>query len=181
MWWTSRRRRMSSGNLRPAKHAANRFVQKPKMKLTARYRSLRASQGQLRNPDNPDRILESAAADKIRNYRDAYAVNRQVAFLPACMTTSGRIHGEFLRLLFFLSNKQADDYFAALGYEARKEEFCHRRGVFFYRNRCTIGLACAQAIALRGAPTTARRHVSAPRRRPPPHLAADNFRWADLS
>jgi hypothetical protein len=52
---------------------------------------------------------------------------------------------------------------------------CHRLGVFFYRNRCTIGLACAQAIALRGAPTTARRHVSAPRRRPPPHLAADHF------
>jgi hypothetical protein len=139
------------------------------------------TQGQLRNPDNPDRILEGDAANKIRNYRDAYAVNRQVAFLPACMSTSGRIHGEFLRLLFFLSNKQADDYFAALGYEAHKEEFCHRRGVFFYRNRCTIGLACAQAVALRGAPTTARRHVSAPRRRPPPHLAADNFRWADFS
>ena len=77
------------------------------------------SQGQLRNPDNPDHIsLESSAADKIRNYRDAYAVNRQVAFLPACVTTSGRIHGEFLRLLFFLSNKQADDYFAALSYNA---------------------------------------------------------------
>jgi len=29
-------------------------------------------QGQLRNPDNPDHILESAAADKIRNYRDTY-------------------------------------------------------------------------------------------------------------
>ena len=63
------------------------------------------------------------------------------------MSTSGRIHGELLRFLFFLrlSNKQADDYFAALGYEAHKEEFCHRCGVFFYRNWCTIGLACAQA------------------------------------
>jgi hypothetical protein len=30
------------------------------------------------------------------------------------MSTSGRIYGEFLRLIFFLSNKQADDYFAAL-------------------------------------------------------------------
>ena len=46
-----------------------------------------------------------------------------MAFLPACMSTSGRIHGEFLRLIFFLSNKQADDYFAALGYQAHKEEF----------------------------------------------------------
>jgi hypothetical protein len=122
------------------------------------------TQGQLRNPDNPDRILESAASDKIRTYRDPYQRNRQVAFLPACMSTSGRIHGEFLRLLFFLSNKQADDYFAALGYEAHKEEFCHRRCVFFHRNRCTIGMACAQAVALRGAPTVVRRHVPVPRR-----------------
>jgi len=51
------------------------------------------TQGQLRNPDNPDQIFESAAADKIRNYRDPYQRNRQVAFLPACMSTSGRIHG----------------------------------------------------------------------------------------
>ena len=89
------------------------------------------TQGRLRNPDNPDRILESAASDKIRTYRAPYQLNRQVVFLPACMSTSGRIHGEFLRLLFFLSHKQADDYFAAFGYEAHKEEFCHRRGVFF--------------------------------------------------
>jgi hypothetical protein len=68
------------------------------------------TQGQLRNPDNPDHILESAAADKIRNYRDTYRRNRHVAFLPACMSTSGRIHGELLRLIFFISNKQAEDY-----------------------------------------------------------------------
>ena len=49
------------------------------------------TQGQ---PDNPDQILESAAADKIRSYRDPDQRNRQVAFLPACMSTSGRIHGE---------------------------------------------------------------------------------------
>jgi hypothetical protein len=46
------------------------------------------TQGQLRNPDNPDQILESAAADKIRNYLDPYQRNRQVAFLPAFMSTS---------------------------------------------------------------------------------------------
>ena len=64
------------------------------------------NQGQLRNPDNSDHILESAAADKIRTYRDPYQHNRQ-----------------------------ADDYFAVLEYQAHKEEFCHRRGVFFHRNR----------------------------------------------
>jgi hypothetical protein len=115
-----------------------------------------ADQGSLRVTDNPDHILESAAAYKIRNYRDTYQRNRQVAYLQACMSTLGRIHGEFLRLLFFLSNQQADDYFAALGYEVHTEKFCHRHGVFFHRNWCTIGMACSQAVALRVAPTTAR-------------------------
>jgi hypothetical protein len=76
------------------------------------------TQGQLRNPDNPDHILESAAAHKIRNYRDTYRRNRHVAFLPACMSTSRRIHGGLLRFIFFISNKQAEDYFEALGLPA---------------------------------------------------------------
>ena len=75
------------------------------------------------------------------------------------MTTSGRIHGEFLRLLYFISNKQAVDYFEALGYDAHKAKFCHRRGVFFHNHRCTLGMACAQAVAMRGAPSAARRLV----------------------
>jgi hypothetical protein len=39
------------------------------------------TQGQLRNPDNPDHILESAAADKTRIYRDTYRRNRPSALL----------------------------------------------------------------------------------------------------
>ena len=63
-------------------------------------------EGQLRNPDHPGHILESAAADKIRNYRDTYRRNRNVAFLPAFMSTSGRIHGELLRLIFFVDSSK---------------------------------------------------------------------------
>ena len=81
------------------------------------------------------------SADKIRNYRDTYRRNQHVAFLPACMSTSGRIHGKPLRLIFFLSNKQAEDYFAAFGYQPHRQEFCHRRGVFFQQNQGTIGMA----------------------------------------
>ncbi len=70
-------------------------------------------------------------------------------------------------LIFFLSNTQADDYFAALGYQPQKQEFCHRCVVFFQQNRDIIGLACDQAVSLCGAPTTARRHVATPRDLPP--------------
>ena len=45
--------------------------------------------------------------------------------------------------------------------------------VFFQQNRCTIGMACAQAVALRGTPTTARRHVDAPRDLPPLNMTYD--------
>ena len=119
--------------------------------------------GMLRNPDRPDQILEQAAAEKIRHYRNPYRNNRAVAFLPVCMSTSGRIHAEFLRLLYFIANKQASDYFTDLGYEPHKEEFCHRRGVYFHKHRCTVGMACAQAVAIRSAPYVARRHADVPR------------------
>ena len=50
--------------------------------------------GKLRNPDHPDQILEGAAAVNIRNFRNPIRRNRQVAFLPACMSTSGLINGD---------------------------------------------------------------------------------------
>jgi hypothetical protein len=129
------------------------------------------NQGQLRNPDNPDHILENVAADKIRTYRDPYQLNQQVVFLQACMSTSGRIHGELLSLIFFLSNKQTDNYFAALGYQVHKEEFCYSSSVFFHRNQCTIGMACDQAVVLRVSPTTVCRHVTPPSILPPLHMS----------
>ena len=116
--------------------------------------------GTLRNPDRPDQLLDQAAADKIRNYREPYAPIGRWRF---CLSTSGRIHSEFLRLLYFLADRQASDYFTALGYEPHKEEYCHRRGVYFHQHCCTIGLACAQAVAIRGAPHVARRHAAVPR------------------
>jgi hypothetical protein len=45
---------------------------------------------------------------EVWKYREAYAApERHVAFLPAIMFTSGRIHGEFLHLLHILSHREA--------------------------------------------------------------------------
>jgi hypothetical protein len=132
------------------------------------------TQGQIRNPENPDHILESSAADKIRNYRDTYRRNLHVALLPACMSTSGRIHGELLRLIFFLSNKQAEDYFAALGYQPHRQEFCHRRGVFFQQTKPghhRDGMCSGCSVAWRP------HHRASPRRCPsPPAAPPDGLR-----
>jgi hypothetical protein len=68
-----------------------------------------------------------------------------------------------LLMLLLPASPQASDYFTDLGYEPHKEEFCHRRGVYFLQHRCSIGLACAQAVAIRGAPYAARRHAVVPR------------------
>ena len=41
----------------------------------------------------------------------------RLASLPAIVSTSGRSHGELLRLLYLLANKKATRFFQALGEE----------------------------------------------------------------
>ena len=66
------------------------------------------------------------------------------------MTTSGRISGDFLRLLYILSNRQAHNYFTRMGLlDPSTKAFKQRRGTYFYYDRAAIGLACAQATAMR--------------------------------
>ena len=123
--------------------------------------------GQLRYAD-PDMLLNNAANVKVRKYREAHAApDRLLAFLPAIMSTSGRIHGEFLRLLHILSHHQAVTFFELFGEQPTNNAFTFRRAAYFFHNRATTGLACAQATAMRThvAPHTIRRlRVS-----PPPH------------
>ena len=72
--------------------------------------------GQLRDHD-VNKLLETTARTKVARYREAYA-NRQgttYAFLPCVMSTSGRIHGEFLRLLYILAHRRTLKYFADMG------------------------------------------------------------------
>jgi hypothetical protein len=58
--------------------------------------------GHLKYPNNLDQSLNDSATDKIRKYRADYN-NRPpsvVTFIPAMVSTSGRLHSEFVRLLF---------------------------------------------------------------------------------
>jgi len=79
-----------------------------------------ALNGHLRYPNNLDKSLNDAAADKIRKYRADYNNNppSAVSFMPAIASTSGRLHSEFIRLLFLQAHRETDRFFAASGVQS---------------------------------------------------------------
>jgi hypothetical protein len=73
--------------------------------------------GNLHYPNDIDRSLNEATTDKIRKYRGDYNNNppSAVSFIPAIASTSGRLHIEFIRLLFLHDHRETDHFFAASG------------------------------------------------------------------
>ena len=55
--------------------------------------------------DTPDAPPNEAAKRKVNKYRNSYANNHSISFLPAITSTSARMHGEFLRLLFLQAHR----------------------------------------------------------------------------
>ena len=93
--------------------------------------------------DDPNLLLNNAASAKVQKYCEDYSasdVNK--AFLPALLSTSGRIHGEFLRLLVILAHRQTVKFIETIGEEPSNEAFNWRRAEYFFHNRATTGLAC---------------------------------------
>ncbi len=113
--------------------------------------------------------LDAAVQETLDHYQHDYS-ERNFFFLPAVTTTSGRISGDFLRLLYILSHRQAANYFTRMGIiDPSPQTFKQPRGSYFYYNCAAIGLACAQATAMRIdiAPTSALEKKPSPRSRPP--------------
>jgi hypothetical protein len=55
-----------------------------------------------------DRSLNEGTTDKIRKYHSDYNNNPpdEVSFIPAIVSTSGRLHSEFIRLLFLQTHRE---------------------------------------------------------------------------
>jgi hypothetical protein len=73
--------------------------------------------GHLRYPNNLDQSLDDTSADKIRKYRPDYN-NRPpspVSFMVPIPSTSGRLHREFVRILFSQTHRETDRFFASSG------------------------------------------------------------------
>ncbi len=73
--------------------------------------------GQLRYPNNLDQSLNDTSADKVRKYCSDYNMNppNTVSFIPTIASTSGRLHREFVRLLFLQAHRETDRFFATSG------------------------------------------------------------------
>jgi hypothetical protein len=126
--------------------------------------------GHLKYPNNLDQSLNDAAADKIRKYRADYN-NRppsEVTFMPAIVSTSDRLHSEFVRLLFFQAHRETDRFFSASGVQSvqsDRDQFHFRRTAFSQHLKSKVDLVLAKAEALRinlnidGVPIASKSHT----------------------
>ncbi len=64
--------------------------------------------------------LNEDANDKIRKYRADYNNNppNAVEFMPVIAGTNGRLHSDFIRLLFLQDHRETDRFFAASGVQS---------------------------------------------------------------
>ncbi len=128
--------------------------------------------GHLHYPNDIDKSLNEAAADKTRKYRADYDNDppTTVSFIPDVASTSGRLHSEFVRLLFLQTHRETDRFFAASGVQLAQTDrgqFHFRRAVFSSQLKSRVGLVlgCSFTCSLRvnlnidGAPITSKSHT----------------------
>jgi hypothetical protein len=126
--------------------------------------------GHLHYPSDIDRSLNEAAADKIRKYRADCKNNppHAISFMPAIARTSGRLHSDFVRLLFLQDHRETDRFFAASGVQLAQSTsglFHFRRAAFSSQFKSKVGSTLANAAALRinlnldGVPVTPKSHT----------------------
>ena len=86
-------------------------------------------------------MLSHRAQEKINKYRAGYAATDvRRAFLPAVVSTSGRIHGDLLRLLYLLADNKTKRHFRDLdeAIDDDSQAYCWRRSGFFWRMRASL-------------------------------------------
>ena len=97
-------------------------------------------------------VLRSVRSLCYAAYRQQYADNQNISFLPAIVSTSTRMHGEFLRLLFLLAHRETEAHFTAAGMSSQtnnSEALRFKRAAFYQGLKSKVGLAAAKAAALR--------------------------------
>jgi len=97
-------------------------------------------------------LLRSVDRIRQQSYQQQYADNQNISFLPAIVSTSTRMHGEFLRLLFLQAHRETESHFTAAGMSSQtnnSEALRFKRAAFYNGLKSKVGLAAAKAAALR--------------------------------
>jgi hypothetical protein len=108
-----------------------------------------ASPGPLLTPQDLDVPLRLAAQRKINGYRQQ---SEHFLFSPRHLSTSTRMHGDFLRLLFLQAHRETEAHFTATGLSSQRnhsDSFRFKRAAFYQSLKSKVGLAAAKAAALR--------------------------------
>ena len=96
--------------------------------------------GKLHWPNDIDKSLNEDNVDKIRKYRDLVSVDcnnntpNDISFMPVITSTSGRIHSEFIRILFLQDHRETDRFFATSGVQSAQSNM----GAFFHFRRAAF-------------------------------------------
>jgi len=90
---------------------------------------------------------------KLTAIRQQYADNQIISFLPAIVSTSARMHCEFLRLLFLQAHRETETHFTASGMSSlsqrnQSDSFRFKRDAFYQSLKSKVGLAAAKVAAL---------------------------------
>ncbi len=108
--------------------------------------------GSLSHPQDLDCPMRVAAQRKTNAYMQTYADNQNISFLPAIMSTSNRMHCEFLRLLFLQAHRETESHFTVAGMPSQRnqsESFWFKHAAFYQGLKSKVGLAAAKAATLR--------------------------------
>jgi hypothetical protein len=91
-----------------------------------------------------------------------------VSFMPAIASTSGRLHSEFVRLLFLQTHRETDRFFAGSGVQSvdsTSDQFHFRRTAFSSGIKSKVVLALAKTSSFRinlnldGSPIASKSHT----------------------
>ncbi len=125
--------------------------------------------GHLHYPNDIDKSLNESVSDKIRKYRTDYNNNPPtvVSFMSVVPNTSGRLHSEFVRLLFLQTHRETDRFFTTSGVHlahSTSEFFHFRRVACSTQLKSRVVLTLAKSATLRimlnigGTPITSKSH-----------------------
>ena len=93
-----------------------------------------------------DKSLNEATGDRIRKYRADYNNNpNTISFMTVITSTSGRIHSEFIRILFLQSHRETDRFVDDSGVQSDQSNM----GVFFHFRRAAFSSMLKYQLMMR--------------------------------